>query len=812
MQSGDVVGHYRIERSLGAGGAGRVYDAFDTKLNRRVALKLLRDGASERLQQEARAASALEHPNIVTIHGFEEHEGRHFVVMELVSGSTLSGRRFSVDEALDVAIQMADALAKAHAAGIIHRDLKPSNVMVTDEGRVKILDFGLAETVAIDVSGEAPTETRAGAIAGTSSYMSPEQAEAKSLDARSDIFAFGSVLYELVTGKAAFRGATDAETMTSVLRDEPSRSRKLTGELERLVRKAVRKDPERRFQSMADLRVALVDAREDAARRAPRRAPIMVLAILLLAAAAWWISTADVDAPLRVRPLTTDGMRKGYPSLSPDGSRVAFAWDGESGDVARIYVAQVDGGEPVRITDGPRDFTPTWSPDGQRIAFMRFSDPIASYEIPALGGEEELLVKGWAAQDFSPDGRYLVVEREEFPRQLALYERASGELESITFPTGDAMADTDPRFSPDGRHLAFTRRHHANNTDLFVLSLADQTLKQLTFENRSIQGLAWSADGSEIIYSSDRAEFRSLWRIRVDGGQPTPIPLGTSPANQPSIVGDRLVYLEDRQDSDIWIGSGPAAFDGAPFARPLLASMRGEGHPAYSPDGERFAFASNRGGAEEVWVADAEGETTRQLTNTGHAHQPVFSPDGRYVAFHSRRDGVSETYWIPIEGGFPRRLPFADSFSPDGEWIYGSFSMDGSAALHKTKLDGGERIAVSERSGWMARASSDGRFLYFNESINPSAVWQLELETGVERKILDFKSFVYWNVWRNSIVYWTEENELSLLDPETLNSRVFLDPPVARRGEGVSVSPGGETILFVARERTRDLVLVENFR
>jgi serine/threonine protein kinase len=280
---GKTISHYRILEKLGGGGMGVVYKAEDTKLGRTVALKVLPPervadpNRKRRFVQEARAASALNHPNIITIYDIDEAEGVHYIAMEHVAGKTLdrliARHGLRVNEALRYAVQMAAALAKAHSAGIVHRDLKPTNVMVTDDGLVKVLDFGLAKLTEAAPTGDAETvatvepTTEEGTIVGTVGYMSPEQAEGKPVDARSDIFSFGSVLYEMLTGQRAFQGETKASTIAAILREEPKPlsqvAQGLPREVERLVKRCLRKDREHRLQTMADLKVALEELKEE---------------------------------------------------------------------------------------------------------------------------------------------------------------------------------------------------------------------------------------------------------------------------------------------------------------------------------------------------------------------------------------------------------------------------------------------------------------------------------------------------------------------------------------------------------------------
>ena len=411
--TGQQLGHYQILEKLGEGGMGVVYKARDSHLDRLVVLKILPKGfiadeeRRKRFRQEAKTASALNHPNIVTIYDIDRVDGVDFIAMEYIEGKTLdaligkTGLRLS--QALAYAVQIADAAAAAHGTRIIHRDLKPSNVMVTESGVVKVLDFGLAKQIEPAPTGpgeatrtEAAPLTEAGAIMGTPAYMSPEQAEGKNLDARSDIFSFGTILYEMLTGQRPFSGETNVSTMAAILREEPkpvtSLSVALPREVDRIVSRCLRKAPPRRFQTMGDLKVALEELREEAeSGKLSASAPAMLLAVhprrwpwvalaacgFAAAAVATWYSTRPIPPrpEYSFRQLTYDSGLTTTPAISRDGKLVIYASDRASGSNLDLFVQQVSGGKPVRLTDhAADDFGPTFSPDSTQIVFQSARD------------------------------------------------------------------------------------------------------------------------------------------------------------------------------------------------------------------------------------------------------------------------------------------------------------------------------------------------------------------------------------------------------------------------------------------------------
>jgi eukaryotic-like serine/threonine-protein kinase len=427
--AGKTISHYRVIEKLGDGGMGSVWKARDTRLDRYVALKVLHAARmsdaerKRRFVQEARSASALNHPNIITIHDIDRADGADFIAMEFVPGKALgqsiSRKGLPLKQAIDYAIQVADALAAAHAAGIVHRDLKPANVMVNESGSVKVLDFGLAKLTEKAVAENAgtvtfePAGTDEGMILGTVSYMSPEQAEGKKVDARSDIFSFGAVLYEMITGRRAFSGDSMVSILSAVLRDDPKPAQEivkgLPRDLDRIVARCLRKDPNQRYQHAGDVKIDLqqVDLQQSkeerasagsTARRNVRRLWWLVAAaafvVASLAIGRWFHRPDAAEPQWRIARLTNDAGYSHSPTLSPDGKMLAYSSDRAGDGQFDLYVKQTAGGEPVRLTtDGAGNTSPDFSPDGSKIVYRSNRDGGGIYEIPALGGQPRLIAR-----------------------------------------------------------------------------------------------------------------------------------------------------------------------------------------------------------------------------------------------------------------------------------------------------------------------------------------------------------------------------------------------------------------------------------
>jgi len=506
---GKTIRHYEILEKLGEGGMGAVFKARDTHLDRFVALKLLLPEAvanpdrRRRFVQEAKAASALNHPNIIHIYDIDEADGVQFIAMEYVGGKTLDqlvGRKgLPLHEVLRYAVQMANGLTAGHAARILHRDLKPSNIMVNEQGLVKLLDFGLdklaehplEETDATQtVRTDEKARTEEGTIVGTVAYMSPEQAQGRAVDERSDIFSFGAVGYEMVTGRRAFSGASRIATLSAILRDEPKAAGEIVEsvprDLDKILARCLRKDPGRRFQHMADLKVALEEVKEESEsgklaplaplpRKQNRSAWMVIGSVIVCAVVAGVFFIARRTAvPPAAHPLTrmtSDAGLSFEPALSRDGTLLAFASDRSGEGNLDIWVKQTAGSEPVRITrDTVDNHQPSFSPDGSKIAYRSERGRGGIYVVPALGGDPRRLVEGGRNPVFSPDGNWIAYwdNVQTAGRQVAIFVIPSGGGAPRQVAADFGMARS-PVLAGDSRHLAFMGANpYPGRADLWV--------------------------------------------------------------------------------------------------------------------------------------------------------------------------------------------------------------------------------------------------------------------------------------------------------------------------------------------------------
>jgi Tol biopolymer transport system component/serine/threonine protein kinase len=786
---GQTLAHYRIIKAIGAGGMGQVYLAEDTRLDRQVALKILPpelgDDADRRARftREAKAVAVLNHPNIVTAYAVEEAGGFHFITMELVRGRTLAEllprSGFALHKFLELAIPLTDALAAAHQHGITHRDVKPTNVMVTDEGRVKVLDFGLAKAHR-DVRDHDGTlaprsATEEGHIVGTPAYMSPEQAEGKSVDARSDIFSLGVLFYEMLTGQRPFGGETSASILASVVKDTPT---PIAGvkpgvprDVARLVHRCLAKAPIDRFQSAIDLRHDLEDARQAltsdaepsgdaiALRRRSRSLRLAVVGAVIGSAAVIALTTlalsngrfrtpGGADGPpaaprlANAVKITSSLSIETDPTWSPDGSRLAYEVGDTfaQGDTRHIWVSQVGGGEPVNLTrDSPgNNRRPSWSPDGRDIAFYSNRDgEWGVYLLPAIGGSPRKVhslpgfVGGmWSAPQWSKDGTVLFVPAQLAPsNRIVLYAVPLASLQStqVELPAHDSLGVWDLSVSPDDQRLAYVEAGPGNPdiSRLWTIAMSGGTPIPLTDGRTNVWSPTWSGDGRTLFYVSNRGGSMDLWQqaLSADGtalGEALQVTQGLgilSAAYSPD--GRRLAYSKGGPITNVW--RAPIFADRAATwadATPVTSERSYIEFVDVSPDGTQLALSSDRRGNQDLWLLPSAGGAMTPLTNDPTPDwNPRWSPDGSQIAFYAYRSGNRDIWVMPSRGGPARQLtarPGTDWFpfwSPDGRDI-GFQALRGNVnELWTVSAAGGEPRLVTE--GGSADWSPDGESFVF---------------------------------------------------------------------------------------------------
>ncbi len=799
---GQTVSHYLIQEKLGGGGMGVVYKAKDITLGRLVALKFLPQEAArdrlalERFQREARAASALNHPHIRTIYEFGEHNAEPFMAMELLEGQTLlariRGKPLPLEFLLDMGIQVADALDAAHSKGVIHRDIKPANIFITDREQSKVLDFGLAKLAGdphvLDKFSAAPTAsvssgnlTGTGIALGTVAYMSPEQARGLELDARSDIFSFGLVLYEMATGTQAFGGSTSAIVFDGILNRAPARpiqlNPQLPAELERMITKSLEKERELRYQAAADLRSDLKRLRRDlasgstgaqaAAAPAPQAVPWqagLVLALAVLALVVWLAIRRPTPAPLpaaaipsvaRLSLVQSSPTELQNPDLSPDGKMIVYA--GREGAQTDLFVGRVAGGDRVRLTsDAALETTPDFSPDGERIAFTRYRPGAGAPEIcmvPALGGEVRTVVSGAANPAWSPDGSRLAFVLRGQGRSYTLGVSAADGTGVQELLKGDAEYPfiRRPAWSPDGTQLAVVRGRGGAANEIWMIPSAGGQPRPLSKDAPGVfsDSPVFAPDGSGVVHDSNRGGATNLWLLPLNGGTPVQLTAGPGPDEGPSVARDgRIAFVNARTRNVLY-----TARENGTDVRQLAAHSPFIWAAAFSPDGRQIAFSRGEAdGSWQIWVVSAAGGAARQLTSQKEgAVYPRFTPDGAHVLYGNWT--APRRIWKVPSGGGPAvaLTPMREQddhypdVSPDGKWLAFARTEKDVTRVYIAPMDGGEGRRLTDSPSTLPRWSADGKWIAFatDRSVD-RGIFLIGADGKGERRLTEIGG---WPVW-----------------------------------------------------------------
>jgi serine/threonine protein kinase len=771
LAPGSRLGPYEIVAALGAGGMGEVFRARDTRLERTVAIKILpadRIADSQRkarFLQEARAASALNHPNIVTLHDIAEDGGLDFLVMECVPGKPLAAiipaHGLPLREALDYAIQIASALAAAHAAGIAHRDIKPSNVIVTPESQVKVLDFGLAKlTDQSSSSAEAETRTQraslteSGAVVGTVAYMSPEQAAGRPVDHRTDIFSAGIVLYEMISGRRPFQGPSHVETMHAIIHDAaPVLGGSNPPELDEILAKALAKEPKDRYHHAGDFALDLrrferaweskslpsMRGGHPARPARPGIAWALTAAALIVGAAAGWFAPRTATpaesasaASIEITPFTTESGYQGEPSISPDGQTIAYV-SNRTGHF-QIYLRQVGATSDVALTHDESDnIHPAFSPDGRQIAFASsreggreifypgFDNFMVGGDIwvmPTLGGAARRIARAGYNPCWSPDGSTIVFAG--FRAGLFQVPASGGEAREvpITNAPGNIL---HPVFSSDGKWIIV---ESLNRDTIYAVPAAGGKAEFVTTGRQP----SWDAAAGAIVYvNSAEGKNHSLWTIPFSSatgkaaGKHRPLTLGRGRDWQPAVSRDGRLIAYAAVEMTFNLETTP--FDaeagrvlGAP--QPITSGNQVIAFMRFSPNGQSVVYESARGGAKHIWKQELRGAPVQLTADPAFGETfPQWLPDGNTIAFirNPRETPLSRSLWLmAADGANPRKILDGVNLCrwlPDGSGFVYMAMKDNQLYVYDLASGHTRAIGTGQSNTGQFNLSPDGRWV-----------------------------------------------------------------------------------------------------
>ncbi len=853
MNPGNQLGPYQILELLSTGGMGEVYRAHDPRIGREVAIKVILTGLTgdvqlmQRFEQEARAAGALDHPNILVIHDIGEQDGSPYLVSELLQGETLRERLIAgaipLKKALDLAVQVTEGLAAAHEKGIIHRDLKPENIFITRDGRAKILDFGLAKLTRPEVSIPKPSGTESGTVLGTVGYMSPEQVRGENTDHRSDIFSFGAILYEMLSGKRAFDGPTAVEKMTAILNEDPLPIGNLNIPipLRWVVEHSLAKDLPERYGATVDLNHDLRNLRDhfadisstgSVAMAAPRKRPLLLIclfafALLLIGfAGASLLLPAPEGIDLSSFQITrvSDGTRyENYGAWSPNGMSIVYA-AGIDG-ILQIFTRRLDSPIPTQLTQSPIDCrSPFWSPDGRRIYYLSSPNfdrtPGDLYVVGAAGGSPQMLAKNVSSATISGDGKTLFFSSVSEKGLMHLWTSSppgASPLQYTKSPFNNEFPATWLAFSPDGSRLGLLFVDQKDG-EFWTIGYPDGSPQRVASDlpTYNLSTFSWMSNDSIIFVSGER-----LWLLDTRSKRHYPITGDTMEEGNPAVSPEgRILFTSTLRQYDVI----QVSLEGAP-ARDLTATDLTEGAPSESPDGSLLVYSSRRNSSDVILLRNTKDMSERVLVTPAdfreekiHVSRVAFSPDGRRIAYkvwcETGPNSIGAIYVSTIIGGQPiplllekvKATQSSPSWSPDGNWI--AFIRASNEALPgwdllKIKVLSDEHPVLlkkdigynhpqwSPKGDWIACQGYDGLYLFSKD--------------GTNSRMLNRQSWITYGWSKNGgLLYGVKRNEkahlaLASIDVNTGAEKMLgdLGPSPIRIGwdplMGFSLAPDGKS-------------------
>jgi len=856
LTAGTLVSHYQILSMLGRGGMGEVYEALDTNLARRVALKILAhqfvrsDEAVQRFIQEARAASALNHPNIITVYEIGEVEQIRFIAMELVEGETLRALvardALSLRQRVDILSQVAAGLAKAHAAGIIHRDLKPDNIMITTDGYAKVLDFGLAKLTEKErpahSGSTSPQLTQVGTILGTVGYMSPEQVEHRPIDQRSDVFSFGCIAYQALTGNAPFERGSIIDTLHAIVHSDSPALADIVPDapaiLVEIIEQCLQKSPEARPQSMREIAAQLQDIARATDPKSMIRLPqarrqrlspagvvgavlVFVIGAALVAFALRRQSAHDPFDAMRITRMASSG-RSTFAAISPDGKYLSYSVD--EGGKQSLWIRQVASGSDIRVVPlADVHFVGcAFSPDGNYLYYSSAdnrTDHASVNQVPVIGGVPKLIVDDLHARiAVSPDGQHFAYAKTDRAngRSIIATRRIDGSDEKIVAARKLPDTFTAVAWSPDGESIGhsfvtYGGGYHAVVGDVKIDGGKERVINGPPW--RIVDSLIWLPNGEELVVNAkDPSDTRNqLWLLRRDG-RARRITNDLSDYELASVTSDgsKLVTLQKNQSSSVWIAPGGAAQHARQLARGAdnLDGMYGL---ACLRDG-RVVYTSSSNDARDLWIMNRDGSDRRRLTDGGSDILPAAPADGKSVVFMSMRNGRSNIWRLDLASTTASAITNGDfesspSPSPDGTWVAFHTNRSGVRTVWRVGVNGGPPKQLTTTASSWPSVSPDGKKIacsWFDPSNGRIGIAVVPWDGGTPSHIFDIPV----NAWmggNNHHVRWRNEG---LTYVSNLNgvSNIWLQPLDGAEARQLTRFEDGQIFYFDWSADGRDLV------